>query len=292
MVAKTTAKKGHNGIGRNPIKEAIYHILVTIGALIMIYPLLWMVLSSFKPTNTVLATSAQLIPTEWTLDNYVQGWKGFMGYTFATFFANSFFISLTSTFGTLVSSACVAYALKRLKFKLRGILFVLVLSTMMLPAQILMIPQFMWFRHLNWVGTYYPMILPYFFAIQGFFVYLCMNFIGGIPSSLDEAAKIDGCSYYGIFFRIILPLMKPSFASMGIFVGMNSWNSFLWPMLVIRSNDKITLPIGLASLITPYGNNYDVLLAGSIFAIIPIIILFILFQKYFISGMTAGGVKG
>ena len=172
----------------------IYHILVALGAFIMVYPLLWMILSSFKPTNTILATSRQLIPTTWTIENYKNGWKGFMGYTFATFFKNSFLISFLSTFGTLISSAFVAYALQRLQFKLRRPLFVLVLATMMLPPQIMMIPQYMWFRHLGWVGTFYPMIVPYFFAIQGFFVYLIMNFIGGVPKELDEAAKIDGCS--------------------------------------------------------------------------------------------------
>ena len=147
-------------VGQKRYKEWLYHIIVLFGALIMIYPLLCMVLSSFKPTEEVLPTAASLIPSTWTLHNYAQGWQGFMGYTFGTFFLNSFIISISSTFGTLMSSAFVAYALQRLKFKLRGLFFVLVLSTMMLPAQILMIPQFMWYRHLNWVGTYYPMILP------------------------------------------------------------------------------------------------------------------------------------
>ena len=195
-------------VGRNRVNEIVYHVLVSIGALIMVYPLLWMVLSSFKPTDMVLPTADRLIPTTWTLDNYTRGWKGFMGYSFGTFFANSFFISLVSTFGTLLSSAFVAYALQRLKFRMRKLLFVLVLSTMMLPAQILMSPQFMWYRHLNWVGTYYPMILPYFFAIQGFFVYLIMNFISGIPKSLDEAAKIDGAGKVKAFFHITMPMMK------------------------------------------------------------------------------------
>ena len=192
----------------------------------------------------VLPTADQLIPTTWTLDNYTRGWKGFMGYSFGTFFANSFFISLVSTFGTLLSSAFVAYALQRLKFKMRGLLFVLVLSTMMLPAQILMIPQFMWYRHLNWVGTYYPMILPYFFAIQGFFVYLIMNFIGGIPKSLDEAAKIDGCSYYGIFFHVILPLIVPALVTSAIFSFIWRWDDYLSALLYVNRADM--RPVSLA----------------------------------------------
>lgn len=137
------------------------------------------------------------------------------------YLANSFFISITSTFGTLISSSLVAYALQRLEFKLKRPLFILVLSTMMLPPQILMIPQYMWFRRLNWVGTYFPMILPYFFAIQGFFVYLIMNFIQGVPKELDEAAKIDGCSFYGIvpatvLFLIFQKSLVEGIASSGI----------------------------------------------------------------------------
>ena len=140
------------------IGTIIYHILVTLGALVMIYPLLWMVFSSFKPTTTIFATASQLIPSEWTTANYINGWKGLQRYTFGTFFKNSFIIAMGATVGTLLSSSVVAYALQRLKFGLKKVIFMCVLSTMMLPAQILMIPQYLWFSNLGWVGTYYPMI--------------------------------------------------------------------------------------------------------------------------------------
>ena len=280
-------------VGKSRVKEVIYHILVTAGALVMVYPLIWMVLSSFKPTETVLPTANQLIPTTWTLDNYTRGWKGFMGYSFATFFANSFFISITSTFGTLLSSAFVAYALQRLKFKMRGFIFVLVLSTMMLPAQILMIPQFMWYRHLNWVGTYFPMILPYFFAVQGFFVYLIMNFIGGIPKSLDEAAKIDGCSYYGIFFRVILPLIVPALVTSAIFSFIWRWDDYLSALLYVnRANMR---PISMAlKLFNDPGSGSDIgsTLAMSTLSIIPATIIFFIFQKSLVEGIASTGIKG
>ena len=280
-------------VGRSRVKEIIYHILVTAGALVMVYPLIWMVLSSFKPTEMVLPTANQLIPTTWTLDNYTRGWKGFMGYSFATFFANSFFISITSTFGTLLSSAFVAYALQRLKFKMRGFIFVLVLSTMMLPAQILMIPQFMWYRHLNWVGTYFPMILPYFFAVQGFFVYLIMNFIGGIPKSLDEAAKIDGCSYYGIFFRVILPLIVPALVTSAIFSFIWRWDDYLSALLYVnRANMR---PISMAlKLFNDPGSGSDIgsTLAMSTLSIVPATIIFLIFQKSLVEGIASTGIKG
>ena len=259
----------------------------------MVYPLLWMALSSFKPTDMVLPTADQLIPTTWTLDNYTRGWKGFMGYSFGTFFANSFFISLVSTFGTLLSSAFVAYALQRLKFKMCGLLFVLVLSTMMLPAQILMIPQFMWYRHLNWVGTYYPMILPYFFAIQGFFVYLIMNFIGGIPKSLDEAAKIDGCSYYGIFFHVILPLIVPALVTSAIFSFIWRWDDYLSALLYVNRADMRPVSLALQLFNDPSsGSDIGSTLAMSTLSIVPATIIFLIFQKSLVEGIASTGIKG
>jgi len=278
---------------RKPWKEVLYHILVTLGALIMVYPLLWMVFSSFKPTEMVLPTSGQLIPVTWTLDNYVQGWKGFMGYSFATFFLNSFFISIVSTFGTLISSAFVAYALQRLQFRGKKLLFTLVLSTMMLPAQILMIPQFMWYRHLNWVGTYYPMILPYFFAIQGFFVYLIMNFIGGVPKDLDEAAKIDGCSYYVTFFRIILPLIVPALVTSAIFSFIWRWDDFLSALLYVNRASMRPISLALQLFNDPSsGSDIGSTLAMSTLSIIPATVLFLIFQKSLVEGIASTGIKG
>ena len=278
---------------RKPWKEVLYHILVFAGALVMVYPLLWMVFSSFKPVDTILPTAGQLFPTEWTLRNYIQGWQGFMGFTFATFFANSFFISLASTFGTLFSSSLVAYALQRLNFKGKKILFGLVLSTMMLPAQILMIPQFMWYRHLNWVGTYFPMILPYFFAVQGFFVYLIMNFIGGIPKDLDEAAKIDGCSYYVTFFRIILPLIVPALVTSAIFSFIWRWDDYLSALLYVNKASMRPISLALQLFNDPSsGSDIGSTLAMSTLSIVPATVLFLIFQKSLVEGIASSGIKG
>ncbi len=271
----------------------IYHVLVAIGAFIMVYPLLWMIFSSFKPTNTILATSRSLIPTQWTLENYKNGWKGFMGYSFATFFKNSFFISLLSTFGTLISSAFVAYALQRLEFKIKRFLFVLVLATMMLPPQIMMIPQYMWFRHLGWVGTFNPMIVPYFFAIQGFFVYLIMNFIGGVPKELDEAAKIDGCSYYGIFFRVILPLITPALITSAIFSFIWRWDDYLSALLYVTRPEMRPISLALKLFNDPSsGSDIGATLAMSTLSILPATILFLIFQKSLVEGIASSGIKG
>ena len=282
-----------SGMTGKKVKTIVFHVLVSIGGLIMVYPLLWMVLSSFKPTDQVLPTSSQLIPATWTLDNYVNGWKGFMGYTFGTFFLNSFIIAFTATFGTLISSAFVAYTLQRLEFKGKKLLFTLVLSTMMLPAQILMIPQFMWYRHLNWVGTYYPMILPYFFAIQGFFVYLIMNFIGGIPKDLDESAKIDGCSYYGTFFRIILPLIVPALVTSAIFSFIWRWDDYLSALLYVNRANMRPVALALQLFSDPSsGSDIGSTLAMSTLSIVPATIIFLIFQKSLVEGIATTGIKG
>ena len=278
---------------KKTIGTIIYHVLVMAGAFIMVYPLVWMILSSFKPTNTILPTATQLIPTTWTLSNYFTGWKGFMGYSFATFFKNSFFISILSTFGTLISSAFVAYSLQRLQFRLKKLLFVLVLSTMMLPPQILMIPQYMWFRRLNWVDTFYPMIMPYFFAIQGFFVYLIMNFIGGVPKELDEAAKIDGCSYYGIFFKIILPLITPALITSAIFSFIWRWDDYLSALLYVTKPEMRPISLALKLFNDPSsGSDIGATLAMSTLSIVPATILFLIFQKSLVEGISNSGIKG
>lgn len=280
-------------VGRKLWKEVLYHVLVAAGAFVMIYPLVWMVLSSFKPTETVLSTASQIIPTTWTLRNYIQGWKGFMGYSFGTFFKNSFIISMTATFGTLMSSSFVAYALQRLNFKMKKPLFILVMATMMLPGQILMIPQFMWYRHLNWVGTFYPMILPYFFAVTGFFVYLIMNFIGGIPKTLDEAAKIDGCSYYGIFFRVILPLIVPALVTSAIFSFIWRWDDYLSALLYVNKASMRPVSLALQLFNDPSsGSDIGSTLAMSTLSILPATIIFLVFQKSLVEGIASTGIKG
>ena len=176
----------------------------------MIYPLVWMVMSSFKDTNTIFTTATSLIPEKFTLQNYVNGWKGFAKVGFGTFFKNSLFISITATIGTVLSSSVVAYGFARCKFPGRKLLFAAMLASMMLPAQVLMIPQYLWYQKLNWVGTNLPLIVPYCFAIQGFFVYMMTNFIEGIPRELDEAAKIDGANRWQLLKSVILPMLMPT----------------------------------------------------------------------------------
>ncbi|MFR6368615.1 MAG: carbohydrate ABC transporter permease [Gemmiger formicilis] len=230
---------------KRKVGSIVYNVVVCFFGLIMLYPLVWMVMSSFKETSTIFTTVGSLIPEKATLENYVNGWKGFGKVSFGTFFSNSMFISVIATVGTVISSSLVAYGFARCKFQGRGLLFAAMLVSMMLPAQVLMIPRYLWYPK-SWAGSapIQPLIVPYFFfAIQGTFVYLILNFIGGIPKDLDEAARIDGCSYFGIYLRIILPLIVPALITAGIFSFMWRWDDFLSaPCCMSRNPSAIPRP--------------------------------------------------
>lgn len=274
-------------------KTVVYHVLVCGLGLVMLYPLIWMFMSSFKETTSIFRTAGSLVPEQFTIANYTNGWRGMGGVSFASFFGNSLLISLTATLGTLASSALVAFGLSRCRFRGKGILHVAMLASMMLPGQILMVPQYLWYQKLGWVGSYAPLIVPYCFAVQGFFVFLFMNFMEGIPRELDEAAKIDGCSYYGIFFRIVLPLVSPALITGAIFSFMWRWDDFMSALLYI--NDVAKYPVSLAlKLFSDPGSSSDFgsMFAMSVLSLVPIVIVFILFQKYLVEGIASTGIKG
>lgn len=278
---------------KRTIRKIIYHLIVCALGFLMIYPLLWMVMSSFKETNTIFTTANSLIPEVFTLENYINGWKGFAGISFSVFFKNSFLISILATVGTVFSSSLVAFGLARCRYKGRRIVFICMLLSMMLPAQVLMIPQYIWYQKLGWVGTYLPLIVPYCFAIQGFFVYLMVNFIDGIPRELDEAAKIDGCSYYGIYRRVVFPLMKPAMVTACIFSFMWRWDDFLSALLYIDESEKYPVSLALKLFSDPgASSDYGAMFAMASLSIIPAVLIFIFFQKYLVEGISTSGLKG
>ena len=278
---------------KRAVKRAVYHILVFMFGLIMIYPLVWMVMSSFKPTSTIFQTAGSLIPETFTFENYVNGWKGFAKVTFAVFFKNSLFISAAATIGTVMSSAVAAYGFARFKFRGKKLLFSAMLLSMMLPAQVLMIPQYLWYQKLGWVGSYMPLIVPYFFAIQGFFVYLMSNFISGIPRDLDEAAKIDGCSYAAVFTKIILPLIKPALVTGGIFSFMWRWDDFLSALLYVNKSARYPVSLALKLFCDPgSSSDYGAMFAMASLSILPSVLIFIFFQRYLVEGISTSGLQG
>lgn len=275
------------------IRDVVYHVIVFGIGILMIYPLIWMFMSSFKETKTIFQTAGSLIPNPFTLDNYINGLKGFAKVPFLVFFKNSLFISVVATIGTVISSAVVAYGFARFDFKGKKILFAAMLLSMMLPAQVLMIPQYLWYQKLGWVGSYLPLIVPYFFAIQGFFVYLMTNFIDGIPKELDEAAKIDGCSYPQIFERVILPLITPALVTGGIFSFMWRWDDFLSALLYVNKSIKYPVSLALKLFCDPgSSSDYGAMFAMASLSILPSVIIFIFFQKYLVEGISTSGLKG
>lgn len=272
------------------VYSALLFCFFLVVAGITLLPLALLAVASFRPGTELMRNGLNFNIDFATvsLNNYVQLFNGSNPYFY--WYRNSLVITIVQVFLTLFLSACVGYGFAMYDFKGKNLLFICVLVVMMIPTEILLLPLYRMTIAMNTIDSMWGIILPYIVAPM--LVFFFRQYLSGIPRDFLDAARVDGCTEYGIFFRIMIPLMRPSFAAMGIYQGMQSWNSFLWPMIVMRTANKITLPVGLASLMTPYGNNYDILLAGSCFAIIPILILFVCFQSYFIDGMTAGGVKG
>jgi arabinosaccharide transport system permease protein len=205
-------------------------------------------------------------------------------------YKNSIIITALQTGGGLLLSSMVGYALALYKFRGRNLTFILVLVVMMVPVEILLLPLYKLSIALKMFNTYHGAFLPFLVSMTGIFFF--RQYAIGMPKELMEAGRIDGCTEYGIFFKIMMPLMKPAYGAMTILLAMGSWNSFVWPLIVMRENVMLTLPVGLQTMLTPYGNNYDMLMSGAVLAVLPIMIVFLFNQKSFIAGMTAGSVKG
>lgn len=278
----------HNKI----IRKVCYHLFILIFGLIMIYPVLWMISGSLKNNAEILNGSLSLIPPNWRWENFETGWKGFGGISFGTFFANSFMVTIISTVATVLSSACVAYAFSRINFKGKKIWFTAMICTMMLPSQIILIPQYIIYNKLGFVGSIIPLVLPHFFG-QAFFIYQMMQFTAGIPLELDEAATIDGCSRYSIFTRIILPLLKPSLVTTIIIQFYWKWDDFMGPLIYLNKPQTYTVSIAIklfadASSTTDYGAMF----AMSTLSLVPVFLIFLFFNKYLVDGISTSGLKG
>lgn len=270
--------------------KVIINCFFCVISLVALFPILSLLISSFRPSSELMRNGISLT-IDWSnlsLNNYLYIFREAGDYW--QWYGNSLIITTVTIVLSLFFSSMVGYAMAVYNFKGRNFVFLLVLLILMIPFEILMLPLYQLFIDLNLINTYFGIMLP--LIVAPIAVFFFRQYALGLPKELMDAARIDGSTEYGIFFKIMMPLMLPSFAAMAILQGLSSWNNFLWPLLVIRSNDMFTLPVGLASLLTPYGNNYDILISGSVITILPIIILFIFFQKYFVSGLTIGGVKG
>lgn len=274
------------------ITEVIaYIILIGIGVL-MVYPLIWMFLASFK-TNEEIYGSIKLLPSIISWDAYKRGWEGIGGNTYTTFFINTFLLVIPTTILTILSSMLVAYGFGRFEFKGKKILFALLLSTMMLPNAVIIVPRYTLFRKLGVLDSYWPFYLTAMFACYPFFIYMLVQFLRGLPKDLDESAYIDGCGTFKTFISILLPLLKPALFSVGLFQFLWTYNDYFNSLIYINTVKKYTVSLALKlSLDAESVVQWDKVMAISGVAVVPVVILFFVAQKYFVEGVATTGLKG
>jgi len=279
-------------IRKNVASQVLYHLLVAAFGFIMVYPVLWMVTGSLKTNQEIASGALTLIPRYWMWENFVNGWRGFAGVTFTTFFRNSFFISIVATAGVTLSSSLIAYSFARMKFPGRRILFMIMLSTMMIPGQVIMIPQFLIFHRIGWVNTFLPLTLPTFFG-GAFFIFLIMQFMVSIPKELDEAAICDGCNKYSVFFRIIFPLLKPALITTAIIQFYWAWDNFMGPLIYLNNPRLFTVSLALRLFAdTASVTDYGAMFAMSTLSLVPVFVMFLMFNKHLVEGINTSGIKG
>jgi len=279
---------GLNKGARRGVQLLGVYAIILFSALLTVIPFLWMVSTSLKTRDQLYIFPPEWIPSPINLESYT---ILFNPLPFDTFFLNSTFIAVLSTLGTLLACSLAAYAFARLRFPGRDVIFGLLLATMMIPGQVLLLPLFILYKNINWLDTLYPLWVPAFFG-SAFGTFLLRQFFLTLPSELTDAAKIDGCSHFGIYWRIILPLAGPGLATLGIFSFMGSWNSFLVPLIVISSIDLRTVPLGLAALQDSNEIRLNAVMAASTLSVLPILIVFFFAQKYFVQGVVLTGIKG
>jgi len=279
------------GARGNRFRRLMRHLLLLALTIVMLYPVIWMLSSSFK-TPDEMFTNPGLIPQEWTLDNYVQGWTG-LAYSFDRYFLNSAIVAVAAVLGNLFSCSLAAFAIARLRFRGSRWVLGIVLLTIMLPYHVVVVPQYVMFSSLGWVNTFWPLILPKFLATDAFFIFLMVQFIRALPRELDEAARLDGCGPFGIYFRVILPLTTPALATTAIFTFIWTWNDFFTPLIYLNDPATHTVPIALRTFLDSTGqSSYGPLFAMSLLALGPIVGFFLVAQRYLIDGIATTGAKG
>jgi multiple sugar transport system permease protein len=266
------------------------HILLLIVLVVMIYPLAWLVGSSFKPENQIF-TTMNPFPSDFTFANYLSGWTA-TGSSFTVYLLNSLTVSACVVVGNLVSCSLAAYAFARLDFAFRRTWFALMLGTLMLPFQATLIPQYTIFYKLNWINTFLPLVVPYFLAYDAFFIFLMVQFIRGIPKELDEAAALDGAGHVRVFFSVIVPLLRPALITTTILTFIWTFNDFLRQLVYLSDNTRYTAPLGLNAFVDKAsGSSYGGMLAMSVVTLVPTVAAFLFSQKRLVDGVANSGIK-
>lgn len=274
---------------RNALVALMWHIVLSAFGILLIAPLVWLVSTSLKEPSAIFTLPPQWIPNPARFQNYPEA---LTAQPFGRFFTNTMLITVLATVGTLLTSSMAAFAFARLRFPLRSVWFAFMLSTLMLPSIVTLIPTFILFRYLRWIDTFYPLIVPFWFGGAPFFIFLLRQFFLTIPLDLDEAARIDGASNYRIYWQVILPLAKPALATVTIFSIINHWNEFILPLIYLHSTDKWTMAIGLQGFSDLYSTQWHWLMAASTVMVLPLIILFFSAQRYYLEGIHMSGLGG
>jgi multiple sugar transport system permease protein len=287
MSAVPTLSAERRRPGSFRVTSVISQILLSLVALLFLVPIIWMLLSALKPSAEVFTTPPTLFGSEVMFSNFVEAWNYL---PFGRFILNTVIVAGIGTLITLVASAMSGYAFARLNFRFRGGLFVLYLSTLIVPQEVIVIPMFLVMQRLGWVNSYQALILPWAFTAFGTF--LLRQFFLTIPRELEEAAKIDGCGHIRILRSIIIPISAPALAVLAVFTFISYWNSFLWPLIIINDTDKMTVPLGLDLFLGQQGQRWELLMAAATISMVPTVILVLALQKYLVRGIALSGLGG
>ena len=275
---------------RKRIMPVVAHVLLIAASILMLYPLLWMLAASFRPEQEIFS-STSLIPSAVTLNGYISGWHG-LPLSFGTFFINSFTISILCIVGNLAACSLTAFAFARLEFRGKRFWFALMLGTLMLPYQVTLIPQYVLFLKLGWVNTFLPLVVPKFLASDAFFTFLMVQFFRGIPKELDEAAQMDGCSPWRIYYKVLLPLSVPVLTTAAIFTFIFTWDDFFGPLIYLNDIKTYTVALALRNFVDSTGiSNWSGLFAMSVLSLVPVFVFFLFFQRLLIEGIATTGMK-
>lgn len=276
--------------GRQRLNSVAKHTGLIALSVIMIYPLIWLVVSSFKPNDEIFR-DLSIFTTNLTIENYVNGWND-LQHPFGLFLANSTIISLGAIVGNLVACSLAAYAFARLKFRGRNLLFAIMLATIMLPFQVVLVPQFTIFKELGWINTFLPLIVPKLLATDAFFIFLMVQFIRALPKEIFEAARIDGAGQFRTYLQITLPLMVPALATTAIFTFIWTWGDFFGPLIYLRIPDTFPVSVALKGFLdSQSSSDFGSMFAMSVVSLVPLFIVFLIGQRYLIKGFATTGIK-
>jgi multiple sugar transport system permease protein len=277
--------------GRRELRRALVkHVLLILASFGMLYPLLWMIASSFKPESEIFG-NLSLIPETIVTNNYVDGWTA-LRVSFTTFYTNSFLIAILAVVADLMACSLTAYAFARLEFRFKNLWFALMLGTLMLPYHVTLVPQYVLFQTIGWVDTFLPLVVPKFLAVDAFFIFLMVQFFRGIPREIDEAARMDGCGPWRIYWRIMLPLSTPVMATAAIFSFIWTYDNFLGPLIYLNDINLYTVPLALRAFVDSSGlSAWGQLFAMSTLSLVPLFLFFLFFQRLIIRGVATSAMK-